>query len=204
MCSRGTRADKGKGKVIAEGSDHPRHRHRTHSGLHISDSSDMTSAWQQQPHQEYDHEGRATVELQSQESRAVGGDDFQMEESEEEIPSELRGSTLKSALFTVHFRKVPKRGEEGVFDLYCNYCPKQYKFCTGGGYGTYWAHINSHHQVELGRAQAQSELNFQPISSANVESQGGESLALQFADSMNFECRMKATYNPGAQRIHRP
>ncbi|KAH6781703.1 hypothetical protein C2S52_001519 [Perilla frutescens var. hirtella] len=63
---------------------------------------------------------------------------------------------LKSALFTIHFRKVPKKDEQGVFDLYCNYCLKQYKFRTEGGYGTYWAHITNHHQVELGRAQAQS------------------------------------------------
>ena len=169
-------------------------------------------------------------ELQrSQESRAFSGNpsiDLDTEEAEA-VPT--RSTALKSALFTIHFRKVARKNEAGVFDLYCNYCPKQYKFRTGGGYGTYWSHITNNHQVELGRAQAQSQLNFQPVSSQNIESQGEgtpyssqlfrfdilvareqmcyficeESLALQFADSMNFECRMKAAYNPGAQRIPR-
>ncbi|KAH6769391.1 hypothetical protein C2S51_014727 [Perilla frutescens var. frutescens] len=96
---------------------------------------------------------------QSQESRAfcnTGGEpsiDLDTEEAEEEetVP---RNPMQKSALFTIYFRKVARKNEAGIFYLYCSYYMKQYKFRTGGDYGTYWSHITNHHPVELGRAQA--------------------------------------------------
>ncbi|KAH6811549.1 hypothetical protein C2S51_025311 [Perilla frutescens var. frutescens] len=200
MSSRGSRADKAKGKAIADSSEAPRRRRRTHSGVHISDDADTTSSqFQQQQPEEYvnpyggadgsfyndpsgggfynnptsqmevDEEAARWIQFEelqrSQESCTFSENpsiDLDMEEAETVL---TKNTILKSALFTIHFRKVPRKNEPGVFDLYCNYCPKQYKFRTRGGYRTYWSHITNNHQVELGRAQAQSQLNFQPVSS---------------------------------------
>ncbi|KAH6816870.1 hypothetical protein C2S51_000473 [Perilla frutescens var. frutescens] len=216
MSSRGSLIDKGKDKAIADSSEAPRRRRRTHSGVQISDDADTTpSQFQQQQPEEYvnlyggadsgfyndpsggdfyhdptgggfynnptsqmevDEEVARWIQFEelqrSQESCAFSGNpsiNLDMEEAEAIL---IKNTTLKSALFTVHFRKVARKNEPGVFDLYCNYCPKPYKFGTGGGYGTYWSHITNNHQVELGRAQGQSQLNFQPVSSQNIKSQG--------------------------------
>lgn len=73
-----------------------------------------------------------------------------------------QGRTLKSTLFTKHFRKVrsssKKKGQPEVFDIFCNYCDKKYKFNAGGGYGTFRRHITQKHPKEEGMTSNQSQL----------------------------------------------
>lgn len=68
---------------------------------------------------------------------------FDGEDAEDE--GRPQGRTLKSTLFIKHFQKVKssfkKRGQPKVFDIFCNYCDKKYKFNAGGGYDTFRRHI---------------------------------------------------------------
>ncbi|KAH6780005.1 hypothetical protein C2S52_011242 [Perilla frutescens var. hirtella] len=152
MSSRGSRADKGKGKAIADSSEAPRRRRQyvnpyggADSGFY-NDPSGGDFYNNPTTQMEVDEEVARWIKFeelqQSQESRAFSENpsiDLDTEEAEEEVevPAPTRNTALKSALFTIHFRKVAMKNEQGVFDLYCNYCPKQYKFRTEGGYGTY-------------------------------------------------------------------
>ncbi|KAH6774034.1 hypothetical protein C2S52_003028 [Perilla frutescens var. hirtella] len=143
MSSRGSRADKDKGKAIADSSESPRRRQ------YVNPYGGADSGFYNDP------SGGGFYHDPS------GGGFYNNPTTQMEVDEEV--------VRWIQFQELQRSQESHTFsrnpsiDLDTEEAEEeQYKFRTGGGYGTYWSHINNNHQVELGRAQAQSQLNFQP------------------------------------------
>lgn len=83
-------------------------------------------------------------------------------------------------MFVKHYKKVPElvpspddllsQEETSEFHAHCTYCPKVYKFASGGGYGTLRRHLTRKHPVECGITATQTQLNFPSGSSGSTQS----------------------------------
>ena len=84
-------------------------------------------------------------------------DDFSIQESQEvcaedftaNIPQQDQKEKIQSQsdIFKVHFKR--KRNANDNFDIICNYCGQNYKFKSGGGYGTFRRHVMNYHPTQI-------------------------------------------------------
>ena len=66
------------------------------------------------------------------------------------------GRVSSSDIFKIHFKKIPSGDKK--FKIFCIYCPQEYSFKHGGGYGTFQKYIINKYPKKVGMVRGQTQL----------------------------------------------
>ena len=130
-------------------------------------------------------------------------------------------SNLRSDIFAVHFEKVFNDRHE-ITHAQCKYCSNQYKFRTGGDYGTMHRHLASKHPNKIGHNRTQTQIRFETAQGdpksqemalfqffqAQYREEMAETIAVErlpfnFCEKLKLNQTIKRTLQPAANPISR-